>query len=129
MPIIPPELAAKLDPLIRMLASSVDAEVIASARALERRLRASRLDLNDFADALGQSAKEPPHHPRRWRDTNDESTEVDWRALREFCMQHKTRLRERELEFISSLDRWRGSLTPKQHDWLAAIAARLKRTA
>ena len=63
MPILPPTLVAKLDPLIRRLASSHDGEVIAVVRALERRLHAERFDLNDLAETLLGS------RPRHWRGT------------------------------------------------------------
>jgi hypothetical protein len=119
MPIIPPALVAKLDPLIRRLASTHDGEVVATARAIERRLRAERYDLNDFADTLGKQAPSAP------RQESPPPRRAAWRAKRDFCLDHKNQLSARELEFVISLDRWRGQLTPKQSDWLQAIYERV----
>lgn len=115
MPIIPPTLVAKLDPLIRRLASSHDGEIVATVRALERRLRAERFDLNDLAETVRQQA--PPLAPQE--------PQPAWRAMRSCCLQHRSRLSARELEFLTSLSRWRGKLTPKQSVWLQSIYDRI----
>jgi hypothetical protein len=115
MPILPPTLVAKLDPLIRRLASIHDGEVVATARAIERRLRAERFDLNDLAETVRRQA--PPLAPQQ--------PQPAWREMRSFCLQHRSRLSARELEFVTDLGRWRGSLTDKQFNWLSAIHARL----
>ena len=113
MPILPPTLVAKLDPLIRRLASSHDGEVIAVVRALERRLHAERFDLNDLAETVvGQQA--PP---------------LAWHTMHKFCLEHRGLLRARELEFVTNLSNWRGELTPKQRDWLTSIFKRLQHEA
>ena len=61
--------------------------------------------------------------PGGWRATG--STR-DWHNKRNFCLRHAALLSEREQEFLVSLGRWRGDLTSKQHDWLAAIFARVQ---
>jgi hypothetical protein len=115
MPILPPTLVAKLDPLIRRLASIHDGEVVATARAIERRLRAARFDLNDLAETVRQQA--PP--------LASQEPQPAWREMRSFCLRHRSRLSARELEFVIDLGKWRGSLTDKQFNWLSAIHARL----
>jgi hypothetical protein len=115
MPILPPTLVAKLDPLIRRLASTHDGEIIATVRAIERRLRAEMFDINDLAETVRQQA--PPLAPQ--------GPQPDWHAARDFCLQHRGRLRGRELEFVASLKTWRGQLTLKQQLWLSAIYERL----
>jgi hypothetical protein len=87
MPILPPTLVAKLDPLIRRLASIHDGEVVATARAIERRLRAERFDLNDLAETVRRQA--PPLAPQQ--------PQPAWREMRSFCLQHRSRLSAREL--------------------------------
>ena len=79
MSILPPLLVAKLDPLIRRLATTHDGEVVATVRALERRLRADKYDFNDLAETIGQQAPRlaPQEPPSAWHE------------MREFCLQHQ----------------------------------------
>jgi hypothetical protein len=116
MPILPPTLVAKLDPLIRRLASIHDGEVVATTRAIERRLRAERYDLNDLAETVSHQVPSVPQSE-------------PWRAMRTFCDQHSQLLSAREKEFIADIKRWRGELTDKQRGWLTAIYERLQRRA
>lgn len=55
------------------------------------------------------------------------SESQDWRVLHEHCLRYATLLRERDLEFLTSLKCWRGNLTEKQFEWLSAIYGRLRR--
>jgi hypothetical protein len=93
----------------------MDGEVVATARAIERRLRAERFDLNDLAETVRRQA--PPLAPQQ--------PQPAWREMRSFCLRHRSRLSARELEFVIDLGKWRGSLTDKQFNWLSAIHARL----
>lgn len=115
MPIVPPSLIAKLDPLIRRMASAHDGEALAATRALERRLRAEKYDLNDLAETLSPSL--PGMAPPR----------TGWRAMAAFCLAHRERLSLREQGFTDGMQHWRGKPTPKQNDWLLAIYERLQR--
>jgi hypothetical protein len=92
----------KLQRLLLLLSSNRPGEVVAAAAAIDRTLRAAGCDWHDLAAGiLTPSATEQP-----------EST--DWRAIRAFCLKHQTLLRSREVDFITSLGNWRGSLTEKQ---------------
>jgi hypothetical protein len=51
----------------------------------------------------------------------------DWRAMRNFCLQHPDLLRSRELTFVEDLTCWRGMLTSTQKSWLISIFARVNR--
>ena len=113
-------IAERLTKLLLMLSSDRDGEVIAAARAIGRALKNTGADWHALAARLSAPAKAsaPPHH-----DTHDD----DWHEMREFCLQHSELLRSRELEFIENLAEWQGDLTVKQHDWLIAIYARIRR--
>jgi hypothetical protein len=69
--------------------------------------------------------KSPPPPPPR--DAHYDSGTVDWREARDFCLEHRNLLRGRELEFVTDLIHWRGSLTEKQASRLTAIHRRLRR--
>ena len=119
-------MTARLGKLIRLLASDKGGEVIAAATAINRALQAAGLDIHRLADVaergLSVPGQTPPPPPR------DDSAAGDWRAMRRFCADHDALMSAREREFIADIKRWRGQLTPKQHDWLTAIYQRLKDT-
>jgi hypothetical protein len=94
--------------------------VAAAAAAIGRTLRAAGADWHDLINGLVREAPQP-------KRPNTTSSDRDWRTLREFCLSQRERLRERELKFLEDIGRWRGDLTEKQHGWLAAIQARLRR--
>lgn len=100
-----------------MLSSERDGEVVNAARAISRTLRTAGADWHDLTGLLATPPKTQTRKPR-----NDGG---DWRAMRRHCLEHQNRLSARELEFVTSLDRWRGKLTPKQSDWLQAIYERI----
>jgi hypothetical protein len=112
-------IAERLKKLLLMLSSDCDGEVIAAARAIGRTLKDTGADWHDFAARLLVPAR--VHGTRSNNDAN-------WRAMREYCLQHSALLRSREMEFLTSLDNWRGNLTEKQHDWLVAICERVRRS-
>ena len=76
MSILPPALVAKLDPLIRRLASSHDNEVVATVRAL------------DLAETVGQQT---PVAPRR----------ESWLLMVGHCLANEEQLRPRRTEVCS----------------------------
>src|SRR5262245_1455965 len=47
-------IADKLKPLVRLLASDRDGEVVATARAIGRLLKSAKLDFHALADSVGQ---------------------------------------------------------------------------
>ena len=109
-------MTARLGKLIRLLSSDQPNEAAAAARAIMRELQASGKDIHALADAAerGLQSPEPSSERRSWRDR------------RAWCAQHPEFLSARELEFITSLKRWRGTPTPKQLDWLNAIEEKIR---
>jgi hypothetical protein len=103
------EVAPLVSKLIPRLASDHDGEVVATARAIERVLKAAGRDWHDLANAIQPIA-------------------TDWRSLARFCASNQQSLSDREVNFIVSISRlhW---LTEKQEKWLRDIAARLRATA
>ena len=81
----------------------------------QSRAAAAGLDIHRLADVVERSPLVPGQIPPPPRD---DSAAGDWRAMRRFCADHDTLLSAREREFIADIKRWRGRLTPKQHDWL-----------
>jgi hypothetical protein len=116
-------IAERLKKLLLMLSSDHDGEVVSAARAIDRTLKDTGTDWH----ALVARLLAPAQSPYRAADTHHNYRNGNWRELREYCAQHSELLRSRELEFITRLADWRGNLTEKQHDWLMAIHARLRR--
>jgi hypothetical protein len=106
-----PPIVAKLVP---RLASTHDGEVVATARAIERALRAASLDWHDLVARIGG------------RPAPERAKGCDWPDDLHFCTSHIKRLPKREADFITSLAQWRGHPTEKQLDWLQAITDRLR---
>jgi hypothetical protein len=113
--------AEKLAKLVRLLASDQPGEVVATARAIGRALRAAGSDWHDFAGRLLKPTTSRRDQPQDDRTGN-------WHAMREHCRVNTSLLRPRESVFIANLDNWRGELTAKQLAWLQSIYARCKRT-
>jgi hypothetical protein len=110
-------MTAKLGKLIRMLSSDQPGEVTSAARAIVRTLQAAGTDIHALADHA-ERLQEPP------RENNNKRR--SWRDRRAWCAEHSGHLTARELEFITSLARWRGYPTPKQMDWLEAIEEKIR---
>jgi hypothetical protein len=111
------EIVPRLKSLLLLLSSDRDGDVVAAARAVGRTLKSAGGDWHDLTDLL--TAASAPRHD----DKND------WRAMREFCALHGDLLTLREWDFVNSLQRWRGTITAKQRNWLEAIYARIRRAA
>src|SRR5262249_2960317 len=116
------QIAPRLKKLLLMLSSERDGEIVNAARLINRTLRGAGADWHDLVAGLLTPARAPTQTAR---DRND--GDLDWRAMREFCLQHLYLLRPREHEFIASLGGWRGLLTEKQSAWLSSIYARVRR--
>jgi hypothetical protein len=106
-------IALQLGKLLPLLGSNHDGEVVATARAIRRLLQGTGHDWHDLVSALHLPAARS-HACRDWRDDLAH------------CAATIDLLSEREREFLRSLAHWRGEPSPKQLDWLAAIASRLR---
>ena len=106
-------LAPQIGKLVRLLSSDKDGEVIAAVRALDRVLKAHKLDFHDLALALCPAGTPVRHRAGDWHDTLA------------FCAANMDRCAPRERAFLRSIAKWRGELSPRQRDWLEAIADRL----
>lgn len=113
----PAPIAPQIRKLVRLLSSSHDGEIVATARAIDRVLRSHRLDWHDLAEAICLPA--PTVRP---------CDDADWRDLLAFCASRMNRLNSREREFLRSIAQRRGDLTPRQRNWLEAIANKLRST-
>lgn len=70
---ISPELGNKLGKMIRMLSSSNDGDIISAARAINKTLKANKLDIHALADALNGGKDDLP-----WEDNHSKVyTEAD----------------------------------------------------
>jgi hypothetical protein len=120
------EIGPRLKKLLLMLSSEQPGEVINAARLIGTTLRGVGADWHDLTAGLLTPATAP--HSARWSagETWDED-DLDWHAMREFCLQHPELLRSREREFMDSIGDWRGQLTEKQFAWLNSIHARVRR--
>jgi hypothetical protein len=116
-------IAPRLKKLLLMLSSDRAGEVVNAARLIGSTLQDAGHDWHDLAGALvdpaARSQPKPQPPPPR------EARYDDWREARDFCLQHRNLLRGRELEFVTDLTHWRGSLTEKQQSWLTAIHRRV----
>jgi hypothetical protein len=112
----------RLRQLLLLLSSDQPGEVAAAAAAISRTLKKAGASWHDLVDRLNA---EPQSKQSGFAESNADA--ADWRSMREFCLTKRERLRERELEFLDNIGSWCGDLTEKQHGWLAAIHARLRR--
>ena len=108
----------QLKKLLLMLSSEQPGEVFNAARAVGRTLQSVGADWHDLVGVLAKGEQQ---------QARPEQDDDDWRSMRSYCLQHEHLLRQRELEFVTSLERWRGELTEKQAGWLGSIYARLRK--
>jgi hypothetical protein len=80
--------------------------------AIGRILRGAGHDWHDLVRALPTPARSDG-----WSDWHDDVA---------YCAENIDLLSEREREFLRSLAHWRGHPSPKQLDWLAALADRVR---
>jgi hypothetical protein len=119
---MPVSITPRLRQMLLLLGSDQPGEVAAVVAAISRVLAKSGASWHDLVDRLDRPR---PKSKSATSDADDDFS--DWRAMRDFCLTRRDRLRERELEFLQNLGHWRGDLTEKQAGWLAAINARLRR--
>jgi hypothetical protein len=117
--------------LIRLLSSSSDAEVIASARALLKALQADGKDIHDLAErASGKVAEEEMERIaaeafRRGLASaapgfQDVSVRPSHQEMAREILQSGRKLWEKEEKFVNQMVDWYRP-TEKQSDWLLAI--------
>jgi hypothetical protein len=114
MSAVPPQLALRLDPLIRRLASNFDGERLECVRAIERTLQSGGASFHDLADTLGRAinASTTTSEPETREDEMLAALD-GWPTLNQW-----------EQSFVESLRRWRAvgrPLTPKQRDKLQRV--------
>jgi hypothetical protein len=108
----------KIKSILPRLGSPHDGEVVASARAIERTLRATGRDWHDLVRAVEGSTETPrkrcaPQKQQRQKNESPPPHGLDWRGQ---CYQIlATGCTRWENDFCRGLLRdWRGPLTPKQ---------------
>jgi hypothetical protein len=143
----PAPIAGKLKPLIRLLSSDQDGEVLNAARALNRLLKANGSDIHAIADGIGQAngklteaemrklydagfeagvrAVEDKQHGDE--DFHNTDGTPSWHAIAVWCQRQDDRLRDNEREFINSVAARTVYREPteKQAKWLKSIFHRL----
>jgi hypothetical protein len=133
----------KIGKLIKMLSSSVDAEVVAAARALVRTLQAEGSDIHDLAERvegrkLSQAEMQIIYDKAFADGKNAAAAAGEFRPVdvptfyAMACeIQHKAngRLAPKEAEFIDDMMRWcaRREPTEKQAKWLHSLYCRTGR--
>jgi len=118
--------ALKLAKLLPLLASDKDGEVVATARAIDRTLRAAGLDLHALAARLNAETRivyrDPPQRePQTWSE------------VARWCRDHERgRLADHERKFIRDMAArlvCGGEPTERQGAWLRALYAKLRAAA
>jgi hypothetical protein len=144
-PILP-----RLAPLLRMLGSGADAEVIKAVSAMRTLLDRANADFHDIVDALekpagptdaelaqlyelarkeayGKFVRQSEEQQRRCGYRPDGT--VDWEAIALFCQRRKQHARPKDHDFIDSVaaqsakPNWEPS--PLQRPWLVDVFRRL----
>jgi hypothetical protein len=107
---------SQIGKLIRLLGSDKDGEVVATARALGRTLKATGRDWHDLADVAERYLARPtiPVRP-------------PWQMLAQECLRQggAYRLKAGERQFLVGMTNWTSEPSERQWAWLRAIAAAL----
>jgi hypothetical protein len=106
------DVAPTIGKLVRLLGSNRDGEVVAAVRALRRVLDGAGLDLHDLAQVIEVG------------DVDDDDGD-GWRGMATRCSASPDAMSAQEQAFISNILRWRGTLSPKQEQWLQDIFERV----
>ncbi|RVJ23444.1 hypothetical protein [Sinorhizobium medicae] len=107
-----------LGKLVLLLSSDHDGEIVAAARALGRALKKMGKDWHWLAGLI-DGDHEPPRQQRRRETVEDHQAAAEW--LLKTVRQH---LRENEIDFLETMQDWRGDPTPRQQAWLEKICRR-----
>jgi hypothetical protein len=140
--------ARKLAPLVRLLSSSSDGEVLGAARAIMRTLKTAGADIHTLADhvehANGKKILEQDMrhiftagYEKGVHDTEerlhgfDDFRSLDglpsWHTMARYCQQRGDQLSDREEEFVNQMASqtvWREP-SEKQAKWLKSIFLKL----
>ena len=112
-------IAPQVAKLIRLLASPVDGEVIATVAALRRVLSSANLDLHNLANVVEFCAhREAPQIASTIAD------DLDVREMIRRCCEYSDLLSVKELAFVRSMAKWRGEPTERQMAWLSSLYER-----
>ena len=116
-----PQIANRIDPLIRRLASDMDGEIVACVRAIDRQLNRAGLTFHDLADRLTRVQETPAqkHEPQAFYDY---LTACEW-ILRTDCGE----LSARDIRFAEDMRAilYRWPPKPKQAAWLRTLVEKL----
>lgn len=112
----------RIGKLIRLLGSDRLGEVAAAVAAIMRQLQAAGKDIHALAEVVERSPLIPGQMPPTPSDDGR-----PWSAIQEWCLARDEHLAPRELAFLIDIMRWRGNLTPRQHEWLLAIERRIRK--
>ena len=116
-------IAPKLAKLLSMLASPMDGEVVAAARAIDRTLKAAGATIHDLAAAL------EPAPPSVYRPGRDQA-EADWFDLVKMILRDGERhLNPKERAFVVAMRtkaRYGDQPSEKQEAWIRSLAERVK---
>jgi hypothetical protein len=118
----------QLGKFIRLLASDVDSEALAAARALGRALKADGCDFHDFASVV-EAPSTAPSAGFRNDFGGDDDEPLPWRRMVNVCSGHPGCFTSKERQFLQTMQRWRGTPTWKQLNWLLALFERVRRAA
>jgi hypothetical protein len=142
-------LADKIRPLIRLLSSDQDGEVVAAARALNRTLKRARLDIHVLADSVGNGklsevemrklydagfeagkrAAENANNGQMFRNVNLDD-EPSWHDIATECATNRWLYGTHEKAFLDKMVRRTvhgGEPSEKEANWLRKIYARGRR--
>ena len=109
----------KLVGILSRLASDHDGERAAAGLLATRLLKSRGLGWDQIID----TGVSPPRHDQ-W--DAPPPPPFPWRVQAEMCRAQSDLLSGREVEFLTSLQRWTGALTGKQAAWLERIVAKIR---
>lgn len=125
------ETRQRLSKLIPRLATNHDGEVVATARAIDRTLKASGADFHDLAQAVGVGVIERVVYRDRPAPAPKEPAEPKtWAEIAKWCHERSTPLQPHERNFLADMAArlWGAQEpTPKQGAWLNTLHAKLRR--
>jgi hypothetical protein len=128
-----PAIRHALAKLIRLLAPDVDGEVLAAARAMGRTLNTSGCDFHDLASIVEAPATVPSERAeadfRNHFGDGVGETELPWQCMVNACTNQFGRFTAKERRFLQTMQRWRGTPTSKQLNWLVALFERVREAA
>lgn len=115
------ELRDQIGKFIRLLASPIDGEVVAAARALERKLKSDGSDMNEFSKLVELAFnKTSPKKPVIEGGIPAEMA----RQMARTCLAGNRYISQREFEFLAQCAAATWDLSDRQTEWLRKVYAR-----